>query len=512
MKKENIDQSQLPRLKEILKENFKKMVSDFNNYVKTSSELKVDYSNIGLQIIGKNSTSFPRLYTIHFEFIKEFMLKLFHDKKYEVFFIELKKYKLFDIETNLLNPHLTYFGSMLMGYLGKITETEFFETDKIKKQLPFRFDEDLFEKYWDAYLPWISNLPVKVKIYYLIYGVKLEGDDYTFDKYRNLKLRIPSIKEKEKLVDEMDIRIFYFEGEFKAINRAKIIAECSAWVEGEVEFNTEQLEETFTVLDILHPSYIEEAFHLLGATDVYVDFFTLNNKFYPQKITIEPPLDQSKGIALASPIFQYPEWMQLSFFPPKITLILNQENRDFLSFYPVFRKNLPKDSIVKLSIFRLKRALKSRLIMDIILEVVIGIESLLVEGTGDLSLQFRINTSWLIGRNYEERKLIEDFCKNLYTLRSKIVHEGGKTKDIEKITSKFGGNHQTAELARKIYRLILLRMVVIEGKKIKFINRNDLIKIIKQARLGGNLDIKEHELFTRTYNDFIDELMKKIQA
>jgi len=65
-------------------------------------------------------------------------------------------------------------------------------------------------------------------------------------------------------------------------------------------------------------------------------------------------------------------------------------------------------------------------------------------------LQLRINTSWLIGRNYEERKLIGDFCKNLYTLRSKIVHERGKIKDIEKITSKFGGNHQTAELARKI--------------------------------------------------------------
>ncbi|MHA1222385.1 MAG: hypothetical protein ACTSP3_03785 [Candidatus Heimdallarchaeaceae archaeon] len=55
-------------------------------------------------------------------------------------------------------------------------------------------------------------------------------------------------------------------------------------------------------------------------------------------------------------------------------------------------------------------------------------------------------------------------------------------------------------------------MVVIEGKKIKFINRNDLIKRIKNARLGGNLDIKKHELITIAYNDFIDELVKKIQA
>ena len=304
----------------------------------------------------------------------------------------------------------------------------------------------------------------------------------------------------------MNIRIFHFEGQFKAINRTQIIAECTGWIEGEVEYSNKQLEETLTDKNILHPSYIQEVFHLLGATNTFIGFFTLNNQFYPKKITIQPSLDYSKEVSLASPVFQYPEWMQLSAFPPKMTMVLDQENRDFLSFYPSFRKNLPKDSIVKLSVLRLRRALKSRLIMDIILEIAIGIESLLVEGTGDLSLRFRINTSWLIGRNFEERELIENFCKNLYILRSKIVHEGGKTKDIEKITSKFGGNHQTAELAIKLYRLILLRTVVIEGKKIKFINRTDLIKRIKIARLGGVLDIEEHEIYKRTYKEFIAKL------
>jgi hypothetical protein len=509
MSKENIDQRQLQNLKNNLKNNLKEMVSDFNQYIENSSELQLAYSNIGLEILDENNTQFLIYYTIHFEFIKKFMVEHFHEKKHEDFFVELKNYNLFDLETSLFNPHFTYFGSMLIGYLTKIAETESSELEKAKTQLPFKFDENLFEKYWDALLPWISSLPVKVKIYYLIYGVKLEGENYEFDKNRNLKLRIPSIKEKEKLVEEMNIRVFYFEGQFKAMNRAKIIADCSAWVEGEVELSRKQLENTFTELDILHPSYIEEVFHILGATDVCVGFFTLNNQFYPKKISIEPPLDQSKGVALASPIFQYPEWMQMSVFPPKMSLALNQENRDFLSFYPNFRKNLPKDSIVKLSVFRLKRALKSRLIMDIILEIAIGIESLLVEGSGDLSLQFRINTSWLIGRNFEERELIENFCKNLYAIRSKIVHEGGKTKDIEKITSKFGGNQQIAELARKLYRLILLKSVIIKEKNIKFIGRKNLIKKIKIARLGGALGLDEHAIFKRTYGEFIEKLKEK---
>ena len=67
--------------------------------------------------------------------------------------------------------------------------------------------------------------------------MKLEGENYDFDTNRNLKLRIPSIKEKEKLVAEMNIRVFHFEGQFKAINRAKIIDDCSAWIEGEVELS-----------------------------------------------------------------------------------------------------------------------------------------------------------------------------------------------------------------------------------------------------------------------------------
>ncbi|MBA7548854.1 hypothetical protein ES705_41322 [subsurface metagenome] len=321
--------------------------------------------------------------------------------------------------------------------------------------------------------------------------------------------KVPSKEEKIALVKEMNVVPYGFEGVSKAINRVQIVAECTAWIEGEIEFTNDQLKKPSMDLDMIHPSYIEEAFNLLGFSDVYVGFITINNPLYTRKITIQPPLEGSKASVLASPIFQYPEWMQLSFFPPKSTLALYQVSKDFLSFYPEFRKSLTKDSIIKLSIFRLRRALKSRLIMDIILETAIGIETLLVEGTGDLSLQFRLNTSWLLARDYQDREIIEKLSNSLYNMRSKIVHSGGKTKDIEKIANKFGGIHETAELARKMYRLILLKTVSIIGKKIEFIGRAEIIKRVEIARLGGELGIEENDIYKRTYEEFIAKLKEK---
>ncbi len=492
------------KLKEITSLNLKKIVLEFNNYLRNSSEVQMDNSTINLHFSEGTSLEFRSLNRVHFEIIKDFMYYFSQNTDFSEFFKILRSHNLFNIDQDFLNPQFSVFGAFLIKYLQKLTEIELKD---IKETLPLEFDRSLFDNIWEAFVPWMSNKPITIKIFYLIYGVNIEGDDFNYSKNRSLEFKIPTNEDKVLLVRDMNIEYFYFEGQFKAINRVQAIAQCTSWIEGKIEFTHEQLEQTFIDLDILHPSCIEEAFHILGISEVFVGLLTVNNKFYPQKITIQPQLDTSKCSVLASPIFQYPEWMQsLSMFPPKITLELEQPNKDFLSFYPDFRINLGKDSIVKLSIYRLIRALKSRLIMDIILEIVIGIESLLVEGTGDLSLQFRINTSWLIGRNFEERKLIEKFCKNLYTLRSKIVHEGGKTKDIEKITAKFGGQHQTAELARKLYRLILLKAAIINSRRINFIGRTELLKQLRKARLGGELGIEENQIYKRTYKNFIEKL------
>ena len=56
------------------------------------------------------------------------------------------------------------------------------------------------------------------------------------------------------------------------------------------------------------------------------------------------------------------------------------------------------------------------------------------------------------------------------------------------------------------YRLVLLRSVIGEGTKRKFIGRKELLEKIKEARLGGDLNLKEYKLFKRNYDNFISVL------
>ncbi|MHA1401342.1 MAG: hypothetical protein ACTSQE_13420 [Candidatus Heimdallarchaeaceae archaeon] len=503
----NLSTNDLKNLKELMLNNLKVIISDFNEYLSRLMEIPKEISSIQIEFLEKSSFSFPYSFTVKFETIRNFFADIFPQQKYSYLFRELKRHELFDLEHNLLNPHLTPFGALVKVYIQKLIEND--GNVDIKELLPFKFSDELFEKCWNALIPWITDYPIKVKVCYLIYNVNIEGENFDFDKKRRLKFIVPTKEEKMALIEEINIVPFYFEGQIKAINRAKAIADCTAWIEGEIELTNEQLEKTLIDLDTIHPSYFEEAFYLLGCSNIFIGFLTVNNPYYPQKITIQPPIDSSKGVAISSVAFQYPQWMEHLFISPQTTMFITEETKDFLCFYPNFRMNLSEDSIIKLSIARLTRSMKSMLIMDIILEIVIGVESLLVEGGGNLSLQFRLNTNWLIGDNYKERKEIKNFCKYLYKIRSEIVHGGGKIKEIEKIVKKIGGIQKTAELAKKLYRLILLKTVEIKDQKIEFIGRNKLIDKIKEARLGGDLQIEEHEVYKRNYDDFIRELKKK---
>ena len=159
---------------------------------------------------------------------------------------------------------------------------------------------------------------------------------------------------------------------------------------------------------------------------------------------------------------------------------------------------------------RFVRTIRSRLFNDIILEITIGIESLLTDGEGNVSLQFRLNTSWLIGLNYEDRVIIEKFCGVLYKIRSKIVHSGGKTVSINKEVKKTGGIQVTRDLAIDLYRLILLRTLRIDGSEISFIELESILELVKKARLGGGLDLAENPIFNSMYVNFIEKLTNSV--
>lgn len=259
---------------------------------------------------------------------------------------------------------------------------------------------------------------------------------------------------------------------------------------------------------MIYPAYLEEAFLLLGYSKVQVGCFIFNDPLHPFPMTIIPSLDGKCVISKGAR--QYPNWMNQSLFIPRgETVVLNENSQKFLLFYPEMRNTLARNSYIVLSLMRFVRAIKSRLFNDIILELVIGIESLLTEGASDASLQFRLNISWLIGINYEDRVLIEKFSKILYTMRSKIVHEGGKVKSVEKEYKKIGDKatlQTVTNFSINLYRMIFLRMIEAKQEKFEFIGRDYMISEIKKARLGGDMNINSIPLFDSSYSDFINHL------
>jgi len=505
MVKTKLSSNILENLKKLILTNLKEIIVDLNEYLLKNDDLQFDFSNIRIRFLTESNLEFLFFYTIHYSVIINFFSEYFPKEKYAQFFRILKSYDLFNIEHDLLNPQFTHFGALVITYIKKLCE--FNEKGDFKSIFPLQFDHELFENNWKAFCLWVSDEPITVKICYPIYNIEIDSDSFIIDEKRNLRFCVPSNKEKEKLVKELNIVPSHFEGLNKAIQRAQAIFSCKAWIKGQVEFTRQEIEKAMIDKDIIHPTHFEEAFHLLGYIDVKVNFLVINNPFSTIKINIKPPFEQSKCFVASSPYFIYPKWMEGYFFSiNRDMLIIEQEVKDFLSFYPDYRKNLPDDSIIKLSIMRLTRALKSRMLMDVVLEVVIGIESLLVKGEGSLSLQFRLNTSWLLGLNYKERKKIENFCKYLYKIRNKVVHEGGKMNEIKKITEKIGGIQKVTELSIKLYRLVLLRTIEIKEQKIKFIGREELINRIQKAILGGHFQIEEHELYKRNYDEFIKNL------
>lgn len=70
-----------------------------------------------------------------------------------------------------------------------------------------------------------------------------------------------------------------------------------------------------------------------------------------------------------------------------------------------------------------------------IITMVTGMESLLVNGNGELTYKVSLNSSLITADSKEERKEIYKLVKNMYNLRSKVVH--GEVKEvINKLSSE----------------------------------------------------------------------------
>ncbi|MFX0174364.1 MAG: hypothetical protein ACFE9L_21005 [Candidatus Hodarchaeota archaeon] len=502
---ENFEANWLIQAKELTETCLKEILNDFNKYYgEEVRAIRLHVSRISLKILGEDYLQFSDCKSLGADLIESFFIRDIKKEKYHKYYSQLKEFKLLDIENKQIQTSL--FGKLVIEYIRILTEYTENEDDEII--FPYQFDQDLFSKFWTGTLSWITQSHVTFNIYYPIFDVKLIGNPIVLHTKENFVLKIPTIQDREALANDLRIRPSAFEGRYKSTARLSWIAYCSGWIEGKIELSFEDLKKVPLKLELATPNFFEEAFLLLGLSNVQVRCLIFNDPFQPEDITIEP-ISDGKGILTRRIGFKhYPQWMEQYPSPlfNKEKLELNDEIRVFLSIYPELRKNLPQDSLIKLLLTRFVKAIRPRLFNDIILEITIGIESLLTDGEGGVSLQFRLNTSWLIGLNYKERVIIENFCKTLYRIRSKIVHSGGKTVEIDKLVKKTGSIQKTRNLAIDLYRLILLRTIRIDSGGISFIDLKSIVKSVKKAILGGGLDFDENPIFSSMYANFIDKL------
>jgi len=339
MNENSLHQDNYDNLKQLIQTNLKIMINELNQFKSEYSSIPYEYANMRLKFSEGKSLEFPYYYTISIRVIREFFGHISSLKQLKQFFTELKKRNLFDLEKNLMNPHLTLFGSFLRIYIQRLTEID--NVNNYKDLPPSSFDNDLFEKCWNQFLPWIASKPLKVKFYYFLNNLKIQGKSFCFNEKLNLRFVLPTKKEKTDLVEELSFKPSSFEGDIKCIQRITTIANCNAWIEGEVEISHEDLEKKFVAKDIIHPYFIEEILNLLGLSNTMVGFLAFIDPLSPKKITLQPQYEKEESYLLSSYYYQFPEWMEKSFSFPRFTLKLDEETKDLLISYPIVRRSFP---------------------------------------------------------------------------------------------------------------------------------------------------------------------------
>jgi len=505
MSSNNVKSDNIEVIRNFTMKCLREFLKDFNLLVDKDEEIETDYYWVSLEIHDPKTLSFPTNYTIEYSFLLTEFTEIITNDKFQDLHSELDRYDLYNPQKNLLNPHFSIFGSLVISYVRLMTEHV--RGEKIESKFPIEIDEKVFDKCWNSVEPWLLKIPIFLRFKYILLNCNVSETSFYIDSEQRYNFVTPTKEDKVNLVNELRIEPSSFEGFHKITSRIGSIANSGGWIEGKIEITHEMLEKGIWHIDLIHPLHIEEAFALLGYPNVSVGFIPINNPLYYFKINVQPPIDELNGVVILSPATQYPPILELATFPLlQDNIDLNQEEKEFLSIYLNLRGQVPSDSLEKLSFRRLFRALRSNIISDIILETVIGIESLVVAEDRDLSLQFRLNTSWLIGKNPQDRIKVDRFCKTLYGIRSKIVHKGGKRSTIMKETKKIGGLKKAKELSTDLLRLIILRILLTRDNKMHFVKTEKLKKILGRVRLGEELEIQTNKIYNDLYENFLMKL------
>lgn len=464
---------------------------------------------------GSHTGTYPNTYVISSEVLRQvFQLKL-KEKQWLDRFAVLEKIGIFKMnEFHLLNPTFSIFGFLISRCLQTLTETT-------KKELTFNeisFNEELFSQTFNDILQFLIDDEIEIECYYIIWGLNIQGDDFLYDVSHDKWFIVPTNEKRAQLSKSLRLQYSDYWGQAYVHDRLSWTMSCNAWISGKVrlkkpsdKFPQSIEEHLLKEVDLFPPSYLQEALNLLGFETARVEFFSITNENVYGDYRLYP---MSKGVSWGHSSvgsLQYPEWMSRSSYtmfhskPP--IFVSNDHAIRFLQMYPAFRSQLKPNSHEVMIINRFSRIMHYTDWNDIIVEAIVIFESILTEDITELSYQLRIKMAQLLCQNLEERQFIHDLLKDLYRIRSIIVHKGGIGIEKDKTTKKLGGLSLAASMTKDLVRLTILRLLYLKANTLHFIPHKEIAKKLTKIMLGGNLMITNS-----TYYDLLaPEIIKTIQ-
>jgi Apea-like HEPN len=147
---------------------------------------------------------------------------------------------------------------------------------------------------------------------------------------------------------------------------------------------------------------------------------------------------------------------------------------------------------------------------EIILNAVIGLESLLIDGTGDNTIRFWLRGTKIISFFKYSPLLIKDILSSAYNTRSKFVH--GNSKELHSALKKFDSTNQNKDRLASLKNLLeCLRVLLILNiflitkdefiKDGKFSNK-DFLKIVDNSLIDKEADDKLNSILKECHQAF----------
>ena len=384
------------------------------------------------------------------------------------------------------------------NYLRKISSISKNELDEI-----YEIKEDLvlLRDIYDQSILYLKGDIWKFTLIYPIFNMSLELPDNL--KINDDVLLIKGTDENKNNLSETLNFSYFHNSDFQHLGW---LIQCDSWFISEIEFRRPK-NLTFgqigrsmvseTIKGFVHPKYYEEIFYLLGYTAIRVDLFSQLDEL----ITINPSIMKNRlGILGYNRILDHQQIGGFVSLPTKgKTMLLDEFTLNMLQNYPEFRVS-PKKRKISLALNRFYNIHKYNDSEDVILDAVIAMESLVTSSTQDLTLQFALKISSLISETSQERKSFFKLLKELYHVRSKIVHQAGH--NLRKELKYFSNINELAIFSHMTLRLLLLRLLYCEKSSITD-QTNKLKDIGSELILNEPFSLKETDYSEQIRRQFL---------